>query len=45
MTQIRAAWCFQVWGPAVVEANEERQLQMLDVYPGSHGADLAAATA
>ena len=25
--------CFTVSGPAVLEANEERQLQMLDIYP------------
>src|SRR5438046_832554 len=30
---IQAVSCFQVSGPAVVEPNEERQLQMLDVYP------------
>ena len=33
MNQIRTVSCFQVSGPASVEANEERQLQMLDVYP------------
>ncbi len=30
VTQVR---CFEVSGPATVEASEERQLQMLDVYP------------
>jgi L-alanine-DL-glutamate epimerase-like enolase superfamily enzyme len=30
---ITALSCFQVAGPASIEANEERQLQMLDVYP------------
>jgi hypothetical protein len=31
--RIREPNCFQVSGPAHVEAFEERQLQMLDVYP------------
>jgi hypothetical protein len=31
--RIRELNCFQVSGPAHVEAFEERQLQMLDVYP------------
>src|ERR1700730_8890924 len=31
--RIRELRCFQVSGPATVEASEERQLQMLDVYP------------
>jgi len=30
VTQVR---CFEVSGPATIEASEERQLQMLDVYP------------
>jgi L-rhamnonate dehydratase len=32
-TRIRELRCFQVSGPATVDASEERQLQMLDVYP------------
>jgi L-rhamnonate dehydratase len=31
--KIRNLHCFQVSGPATIEASEERQLQMLDVYP------------
>ncbi|MGI9148480.1 MAG: enolase C-terminal domain-like protein [Chloroflexota bacterium] len=31
--KIRELRCFQVSGPATIEAPEERQLQMLDVYP------------
>jgi L-alanine-DL-glutamate epimerase-like enolase superfamily enzyme len=31
--RIRELRCFQVSGPATIEASEERQLQMLDVYP------------
>src|SRR6185503_3466865 len=30
---IRELRCFQVSGPAQIEGSEERQLQMLDVYP------------
>jgi len=30
VTQVR---CFEVSGPATIEASEERQLQMLDIYP------------
>jgi L-rhamnonate dehydratase len=32
-TSIREVRCFHVSGPAAIEAPEERQLQMLDVYP------------
>jgi L-alanine-DL-glutamate epimerase-like enolase superfamily enzyme len=32
-SSIRAVRCFQVSGPAAIEAPEERQLQMLDMYP------------
>jgi len=31
--KIRSVTCFQVSGAATVEPNEERQLQMLDIYP------------
>ena len=36
--KISAVRCFQVSGPAQVEPSEERQLQMLDIYPEFAGA-------